>query len=445
MLDSSARRRPVAVLLTLLVALAGAYLGGAAVNRAAWEFAPGLPSGAAANEITATLLPGLHVWGGGDADLFVSQSDGEGIEYGYATYWVRHTGPTRDIQAYTTDARDRLAAAGWRVHDYIYDPPEDLIDGGTASAARFWAERPGLVLGFEDFLFTERPAYDADGGIQITLRRDDPGWLAPVTWAGAILGGVLAGALAVWTRRRIAVVPGGSRIAATTTVFMLLLLLPGMLVQPVPEVPGKAPFWGGFMDLGEGPAVLAAVLAVPLLGVAVVIAFRAGPLWPLIRRVALAAGRRRWLVLATALVVVAVAALTWTAAAVPAARPEAAPSECRPAPGPPAQAPASETNGSTLARVYVDPASTPDERNLIAAAIRRSWAGVDGPLVWDPDSAEFRDVYCDGGVIPAEAVAGLPYFFEVELAVPTDYPALVQEVTGLRGVVTVRQERPRED
>ncbi|MEU8613557.1 hypothetical protein AB0C29_36795, partial [Actinoplanes sp. NPDC048791] len=91
--------------------------------------------------------------------------------------------------------------------------------------------------------------------------------------------------------------------------------------------------------------------------------------------------------------------------------------------------------------VYVDPASTPDQRNLITAAIRRSWAGDTQGMIWEPDAAEFRDTYCDGGPVQAEAVAGLPYFFPVDLGVASDFPALVQEVQGMPGVVAV-QHRP---
>jgi hypothetical protein len=94
---------------------------------------------------------------------------------------------------------------------------------------------------------------------------------------------------------------------------------------------------------------------------------------------------------------------------------------------------------SRSVHVYVDPASTPHQRALITAAMRRSWAGGDGDLVWDPGSADFRADYCDGGVVPAAAVPALPYFFTFQLDVPADYPALLQEVQGMPGVVAVHR------
>jgi hypothetical protein len=42
--------------------------------------------------------------------------------------------------------------------------------------------------------------------------------------------------------------------------------------------------------------------------------------------------------------------------------------------------------------------------------------------------------------VQAEAVGGLPYFFPVELGVASDFPALVQEVQGMPGVVAVQHK-----
>ncbi len=72
------------VVYAVLVMLAGAYLGAFATHRIGWEFAPPLPSGQPAARLSATAFPGLQVWGGGDAELFVPQDDGEGIRYGSA-------------------------------------------------------------------------------------------------------------------------------------------------------------------------------------------------------------------------------------------------------------------------------------------------------------------------------------------------------------------------
>jgi hypothetical protein len=120
-------------------------------------------------------------------------------------------------------------------------------------------------------------------------------------------------------------------------------------------------------------------------------------------------------------------------------KPLAGPPPCHPAPGPPPERPGGEVRDSKSVHVYVDPASTPHQRALITAAMRRSWAGGDGDLVWDPGSAAFRQDYCQGATVPPASVAALPYFFTFELDVPTDYPALVQEVQGVPGVVAVHR------
>jgi len=65
-----------------------------------------------------------EAWGGGDAAKIVRQGDGEGIEYGYATSWVKHTPVTRDVTGYTASARNRLEAAG-------------LIDGECSAEVEF--------------------------------------------------------------------------------------------------------------------------------------------------------------------------------------------------------------------------------------------------------------------------------------------------------------------
>ncbi len=266
------------VVYAALVMLAGAYLGAFAGHRAGWEFAPDLPSGQRAERLAATLFPGLHVWGGGDAELFTPHDDGEGIRYGSAGYRVRHTAATRDVGAYSAGVRDRLAAAGWTVHDYAVHEPEDLIDGGAEYRASFRATSPGLVLAFSDHHWTQRPAYDSDGAAAFDLWRAPPPWLT-------------------------------------------------------------------------------------------------------------AAG------------------------------------------------------GGTHVKIFVSNTSSPQERALIDAAIFRSRAGSLGELVRQPDSPGFRDTYCGGRRVPREAVAALPYYFDVELAGAATFPALVAEVQGLPGVVAIQRGR----
>ena len=425
-----------AFVLVVLVALVGAWYGGAAGHRVGLGLAPGVPSGAAAAEITGTVLPGFKVWGGGDPDPIVSQPDGEGIEYGYATYWVRHNEATRDVQRYSAAARDRLTAAGWEVHDFALAEPEDYIDGGRGTGATFWATRPGLVLGYDNSLLTGFPAYDSDGGIQVTLRRDFAG-AGVAGWAGAALGAILVWFLGVRVSRTLT---GFGFVSGGLAVGIVVLSLPAMLMSTPPDPPGATPWWNGVAYLGLFTTVLAALAAVLLLVLAGSVALSRSMIWRRMwRRSAAALRRRPRVVLAGLVVVVAAAATAMLLPSAPTAIP-AVKAACRPAPGAPAPAPAEQTRDSLLAHVYVDPASTAEQRNLITAAIRRSWAGGTQGMVWDPAAAEFRDTYCDGGPVQAAAVAGLPYFFPVELAVATDFPALVQEVETMPGVVAVRHE-----
>ncbi|GAA3347865.1 hypothetical protein GCM10020358_64250 [Amorphoplanes nipponensis] len=435
-------RTSTVVVLSVLAALAGAYFGGAAAHRLGLEFFSATPPAAVTAELTRTVFPGQHVWGGGEAEPIVEQGDGEGIEYGYVTYWLRHRdATTRDVPGYSTAAVDRLTAAGWEVHDYLYEPPTPMVDRGESSGATFWATRDGLVVGYANYLYSGMPAYDGDGGLTLTVRQETPPRLLWIARAGALLGFVLTWFLAAWVSRRFWAAEYSGGLPGSLTVMALVLLLPAMTLTPVPDVPGDAPWWGGLVGLGSGFLPVAAVPVVLLLLGALLL----GPSpWKSVLGRGVAYLRRRpraagGTLLALTLLLVAGFLLPapWSATATPPlARPD-----CRPAPGPPPAAPPGEVAGSRAARVYVDPSSTPDQRNLITAAIRRSWAGSDSGLIWDPASPEFRAEYCDGAEVPAAAVAGLPYFFAVELNVATDYPALLQEVDGMPGVVTVRQVR----
>jgi hypothetical protein len=424
-------RSRAVVVLVFLAGLIGAYFGGAAGNRLGWEFVPPVPSDASAHRITGTVFPGLKVWGGGRPAVIVRQSDGEGIEYGHATYWLRHTDATRDLTGYAAGAKERLVAAGWQIHAYSSQAPEDMIDGGQDSSVTFWADRPGLVLGYEADLYTGMPDYDNDGGSTLTLRRTAPGWLSLFTWSAAVLGFALVWLLAARTSRRYHSFGIGGVLPGLLTGLMLFLFLPPLLLFPEPDPPGQAPFWAG-LDTGYGwlplPLGLAGLL---VLGASV----------PELGRALRFLGRRPR-VAATAGVLLALGILA--AATLPAAfekSPVPRP-PCRPAPGPPPAPPDSAVGDSTWVHIYVDPAATPHQRALITAAMRRSWAGGDGDLVWDPASAAFRAEYCGGGAVEAAAVPSLPYFFTFELDVPADYPALLLEVQGMPGVVAVHRVPP---
>ncbi|MCO8269047.1 hypothetical protein M1L60_00420 [Actinoplanes sp. TRM 88003] len=414
------------LVLALFIALAGAYVGAFAAERIAVEHVPPLPSGAEAQSLSATAFPGLRVFGGGDAPAIEPFGDGEGVKYGSVAYWVKHTEDTRDVATYAAGVRDRLAAAGWQIHDFAVADPESLVDGGVEYQAGFRATKPGLNLYFSDYYWTGRPSYDSPGAAAFDLWRTPPPWSGTAGWAGAAVGALVALLLTWWVARH----AGQARpFAAVAAVAAVVFLLPSTL-RPGEEVPGDSPWWGGFYNLGYGPALLSALLVGLILVVTVA---QTRPV-----RAALGFGAtavRRWPKTAVAgLVLVALAfvlpgALRQTGVTGP---------DCRPA-GLPAEASAAETRTSKHVKIFVDNAATEQERALIDAAIFRSRSGSLGELIWQPDSAGFRDTYCAGGPVPAEAVAALPYYFDVELANPAYLPALTEEVNGLAGVLAVHR------
>ncbi|GLY97228.1 hypothetical protein [Actinoplanes sp. NBRC 103695] len=407
------------IVVAALVMVAGGWVGAFLAERTAWRYAPDLPSGAAAGRLTQTAFPGLRVYGGGNARIIERYGDGDGIRYGSAGYWVKHTAATQDVAAYSAGVRDRLTAAGWAVHDYRVTTPEPLDDGGNAYEATFWATRPGLVLAFSDHYWTGRPSYDSTGAAAFDLWRQPPSWMPAVAWGGAIGGALLALLLTMYVRRRAH--PALRGLLAGGAVTAVVLLLPST-VAPGQETPLDSPWWGGFYYFGLLPAMLSAIIAGAMLLSAVAQE-------PFVR-----AGFRFLARRPRALAGVAVALLL--AALAPWAVRQAGVMPCHPT-GLPAEQP--EATDSTHIKIFVSNTSTPQERALIDAAIFRSRAGSLGELVWEPGSAGFRDTYCGGGPVPASAVASLPYYFDVDLANPANYPALAEEVGGLAGVLAVRR------
>jgi hypothetical protein len=417
------------VVVAVFVMLAGAWVGAFAGSRASLEFAPDLPSGAEAERLSTTAFPGLRVFGGGNAPVIEPFGDGEGIRYGSVSYWVKHTDVTRDVATYATGVRDRLAAAGWTIHDFEVAAPEPLVDGGAEYAATFWATRSALVLNFSDHYWTERPAYDSPGAARFDLWRAPPPWADAAMWGGAVAGALFGLLLAVWVSRR------AGRSAPTLAGFAgvaVALLLPSTLA-PGEEQPMDSPWWGGFYHLGQLPALLSAVITI---GIVLFTVTRYTPVRGALRAVVGVA--RRWPSAAAAVVVVAL-----VAAVLPATmrRFGVTYPPCRPA-GVPVEPPADQVRAGTHVKIFVANTSTDQERALIDAAIFRSRAGTLGELIWQPDSAGFRETYCGGGPVPASAVASLPYYFDMELANTTYFPALLEEVDGLAGVLAVQRVRP---
>jgi hypothetical protein len=404
------------VVLAWLIALAAGFLGAAGANRLGWQAVGPLPAGAQAAEIRETVFPGRTVQGGGDAAKFVPQADGDGIGYGYAVSWVKHTPATRDVAGYTAATRSRLEAAGWTVTSV--DPPLDqtnVVDANPGDRAEgFTAERGGLGLHFTDTYWPGRPAYDRDGTASYLIWHLPPWWLAVVGWFAALAGAVLAWLLTGWVSRRLEPRPAASGPAAAGGVLVVLGLVPAALLglpfgRPADET--AAPFWHGLVYLGTKPALCSAVVAAAVLAGA--LAYRP-PRW--LRWAAPAA------LLATA-AVLTVPHLSGTGSCTP-----SVPAGVQ---DPPA------ARLSYLSRVFISPQATDDQRNLAQAAIHR---GYGGSLTFHggPQAEGFTDAFCAHGSVPAEAAAALPAYWTVDLSSPGLFAGLANEVGTMPGVVAVQ-------
>jgi hypothetical protein len=411
------------VVFAVLVALAGGFLGAAAANRLAWQTAPALPERAA---VADAIFPGMQVWGGGDAALFVQPPDGEGINYGWADYWVKHTAQTRDVDAFTALTRDRLVAAGWTIRSGITS--DDSPDAVTPSHEQgFWASKDGLLLSFADYHWGDRHYYDSDGAATFELYRMSPWWVRAATGLGGLLAALIGWLLTGWVSRRTEGRPMSTALAGTLTGVALAFLLPAVLISgnglPIGH-PSVSPFWTGLIYLGRGGAVWSGYFAIGVLAIAAIP--RRRPRLP------------RWRpVLAGSTVAVLLATGTgfgWYRSAQPAA---AGVRECKPL-VPPALPAGVDVRLSRVARVFVSQTATADERNLLNAAIFRVTGTTGYNFYSEPLDQHFRAAYCGSVHLPLATARTLPWFFDVDLSSPGVYPALEAEVRHLPPVVGVQ-------
>jgi hypothetical protein len=255
------------VLTSLLFALAaasgGACLGGFLAVQANQR---PLPAGADSTALSSLVLPGRPVLIGGDPRPVVRQQDLEGIEYGYAEYLVEQTGDKRDVAGYTTAARDRLSAAGWRITQQEI-PPTVSSSGRTFST--FTATRDGLTLRFSDGFYSgELTPTLPDGQASFTIWRETPALPAAAT-AGALVGAVFGWLLTCWASRRLERHPTMNALARIGTVVLFIAWLPvapwGFHEMQADE--SSEPFFG---TLSDWPLLTktAAAAALALLGLA---------------------------------------------------------------------------------------------------------------------------------------------------------------------------------
>ncbi|MFC4071452.1 hypothetical protein [Actinoplanes subglobosus] len=400
------------VVLAVLAALASGLLGAAAAARIGWANAPALPSGAESQALGQTVFPGQRVWGGGDAEPFRLSGDGEQTVYGYADYWVKHNGPTRDVRAYAEGARDRLAAAGWDVHgEVVYEVDHEAVT--PSDGATFWASRDDLVLSYYGTLWGERAAWDSDGAHSFELTRSAPAWLDTVAAAGGVVGALAGWLFFGWASRRSeghplrTAVAGG--LAWTAVVWTLMTALLGGMWNVRPDRPADEFVWLSLGSLTGASGAL--ILAMVVTAFAVV--------------------RMRAAIPAAVLVAGAVVLSGGQSAAFAACTPS----------GPPDDLPAEVVAHSRVARVYVAQDSTDVQRNYAEAAINRVWGAVASSFHHDPAEAAYRDAYCDGGRLKGDSGMRVPYFWEVSLSSPGVYAAVVDEVSRMPGVVAVRHGR----
>ncbi len=406
------------VVLALLIALAAGFLGAGAAGRLGLEAVGSLPVGAEAAELNETVFPGLTVWGGSDAAKIVTQGDGEGIEYGYAVSWVKSTPATRDVAGYTAAARSRLEASGWTITGV--DPPldeTDMVGANPADRAEgFTAERGGLALHFTDYLRPGAPWYDGDGNATYAIWHRPPWWVTGVAWLGGLLAAALSWLLTGWMSRRVR-----SRPAAALGVAGAVCCLLGILPAALLALPGSgtadetaAPFWQGLAYLGTGPAVLAGLVAA--LMVAAVVLKK-----PRSHRALAALVAAGTIVLGLGLY----RADTGRLAA----------GSCTPTvPSGVVDPPSARL--SYRSRVFIDPATPAEERNLIEAAFRRAFGG--GYTFSGAPTPGFADAFCGHDRLAAGAERTLPWYWSVDLASPGLFGGMANEVRNMPGIVAVQ-------
>ena len=440
------------VVLAVLIALAGGFLGACVTNRLGGQAVGSLPVGAEAAEIRDTIFPGMTVWGGGDAAKIVTQGDGDGVEYGYATSWVKHTPTTRDVAGYTAATRGRLEAAGWTVT--AVDPPLDETNQVSANpgdrAEGFRAVRGTLSLYFDDHYWPGRPPYDSDGNATYLVWHRQPLWLSVVTWAGALLGALLAFLLTGWVSRRAERSREAGWLAAVAAVCCLLGLVPAALLAATPGQSAdetESPFWQGLVYFGRTPALLSAGLALLILGGGVLLTPRPWR-WvslggrggrggrgrrPRVWRLGMPAAR--WPALVTA--VIAVIAIGAIGADLKTHRLDGVQTQtCRPVVPSGVEDPAG-ARLSYLSRVYLSPQATDDQRNLAEAAIGRGFGGG-YTFRGGPQAAGFAEAYCDRGQLAEPLAEALPWYWTVDLDSPGLFGGLAAEVIVMPGVVAVQ-------
>ena len=281
--------RGVVVLATMIALITG-FVGAAIATRVAWEFAPGYPSGAPLTEISETVFPGLRSSAEHNGDeLFFDVGersfgevflDGHDEDFAFSTLILAPDGGfiKGDYPAWTTDAQDRLAAAGWQVSEAEVTGATWIATGEIDDSGRlFTATRDGLALSVQ----SETDVVDTPAGsfyVTAEMDRLTPGWITVVAVLGLLAGALVGWLITGWTSRRTQEARGTIRsLTREPAVLGLVLLLPqavlglaGLVFQAVSDGPPVQPFWSLSLTYGFGCGALGFLLfAVSLITAAV--------------------------------------------------------------------------------------------------------------------------------------------------------------------------------
>lgn len=428
------RSRGIVVLATLIALVAGVF-GAAAVAPLGWRLTPALPSGAESDALKREVFPGLVAWGGGDAARWVPTGDGESEQYGFADYWVWHTAETRDVVAYTTRVRDRLAADGWTIRrDVELTGPEPDSVGPASRSATFTATRDGLILRFDDTVVDRTAPWSTEGSAGFALSRAAPAVLWLLVAVAGLIAAVLAWLLTGWVARRVEGRRLRRAIIVVAAVTGLVVLLPATAFAMLWAMNGDHP------PLAEEVWFLGLRLVLDWLGQPVLVAGCA------VLLVAAIPGRGEW-ARPVRTVTFGAALLALIAAGSAARLPDLLAGDRQPAAAavqpcvPVAPAGSGAVSGDRLSyvtRVFVRPDATPEQRNLIEAAIGRTPGIRSYNFYYDPTSQEYRDAYCHGAPLVAGSGGAVPHFWQVDLTSPGVLPGLAAEVVAMPGIVAIQ-------
>lgn len=258
------------IVLAVSASILFGFLSASLANRAGWQAAPALPSGAARTQLAEMITPGLPAPWSESAEGLFHDYGGE-TDAASVSYSTGRTQATEDVDAYLAGLQQRLEAAGWRVTDTYSTSPTDIETGAPHNNSQaLIARNDALVLSFEDYV----DARYAEGWVAVSIYRAEPRWLTGATLAVGLLGMLAGWLLAGWVSRRLEHRPWATALAATAAISGFVLLIPAWLLGSLrflgtlsgTTVP-DSPFWRGLVPTDEfgglaypaGAAITAAV------------------------------------------------------------------------------------------------------------------------------------------------------------------------------------------